>query len=362
MVPGGPADLRGAGGDLSDAGLGRVFAIFNPASGRGRGARLIERYRSLLGEHVGDFDDGVTERAGAEADLADRAMGEGYDTVLAMGGDGTLSHVADRLVASERDVRFGVLPAGTGNDFGRNLGIDHRDPASAVRSVATGRVRRVDIGRVASPSRPDAHPDVEPGPRHFLNVVGFGFDVAVIDAAAGARFLRGELLYKITALQQLFLFPGFHADLEGGRGMRQSPPAPPSPAASATSAASPTAAAAAASAAAQGGASGTLMLTISNGRYFGGGFPIAPDAGVEDGLLHACHVGDASPLRRAILFNRAERGRHVGDARVTIESAGRFRVVLGDAPRFEIDGDVHVSSGAVVEVEVLPGRLAVLAG
>jgi len=165
---------------------------------------------------------GVTQRAGDEFDLADRALDQGYDTIVAVGGDGTWSHVADRVVASGRDdVRFGVLPSGTGNDFGRSFGLKYRDPASAVRALATGGTIAVDVGRVVTPSAPGVPGDAErtTGPsrvRHFLNLIGLGFDIAVIDAAAGARFLRGELLYKWTALTQLVRYPGIDLSLTDG--------------------------------------------------------------------------------------------------------------------------------------------------
>ena len=303
--------------------------IFNPASGRGRGRRGIQRYRRLLEESLAHVSFGTTTRAGGERELADRALDEGYDVVVAVGGDGTWSHVADRVLASGReDVAFGILPAGTGNDFGRNLGYDPGNAAEAVRVLAEGHERRVDVGRLETPSAPDHEPDAREA-RHFLNLIGFGFDVAVIDAAARARFLRGELLYKMTALQQLFRFPGFECSVAPDGAPERS--------------------------------GEHLMLTVSNGRYFGGGFPIAPEAHVADGRLHACCISDASPLTRFRLFNMAERGRHVRSERVEIIDAERFRLSFPEPPRFEMDGDVRRASEATVEVRVLPGALRVIA-
>ena len=103
------------------------------------------------------------------------------------------------------------------------------------------------------------------------------------------------------------------------------------------------------------------MLTVSNARYFGGGFPIAPDAHVADGRLHACRISDASPLTRFRLFNMAERGRHVRSERVEIIDAERFRLSFREPPRFEMDGDVRLASDATLEVRVLPGVLRVVA-
>lgn len=327
MVPGRAADLRGAGVVLT--GALRHFVIFNPASGRGRGRRRIETYRALLRSTLSHVEFATTSRAGEERELAGRAAREGYDVVVAVGGDGTWSNVADGLMASGRqDVALGVLPSGTGNDFGRNLGFDPRDPAEAVAALGRGTLRRVDVGHVVTPSAADRSPD-QWETRHFLNVAGFGFDVSVIDAAAGARFLRGELLYKVTALQQLFRFDGFDCEVETSGGERRR--------------------------------ARHLMLTVSNGRYFGGGFPIAPGADVSDGRLHACRIADAGPFGRLRLFNLAERGRHVGDERVELLSAPQLRLTFRAPPRFELDGDVRRAADASVELRVLPGALSVVA-
>lgn len=303
--------------------------IFNPASGRGGGARRIETYRKLLGEKLEDVTFGATTRPGEEADLAERAADDGYDVVVAVGGDGTWSNVADRLVASGRqDVALGILPSGTGNDFGRNFGHDPRSPAAAVGVLAAGHTRAIDVGRLETPSSSEHAPE-RMEPRHFLNLIGFGFDIAVIDAARGARFLRGEVLYKVTALQQLFRFPGIDARVETAGGECR--------------------------------ASHQLMLTVSNGRFFGGGFPIAPAATVDDGQLHACMIGDAPPFTRLHLFHLAERGRHVTSDRVEILHDASFRLTFDEPPRFEMDGDVRRSSSEVMEVRSMPGALRVVA-
>ena len=303
--------------------------IFNPAAGRGRGARRMGAYRSLLTELLPHARIDVTNRPGGERDLAERALEAGADTIVAVGGDGTWSNVADRVVASGRPgVSLGILPNGTGNDFGRNLGFHPSDAREAVKVLAAGHVRTVDVGRLDTPSASE-HAPSRMEARHFLNLVGFGFDVAVIDAAAHARFLKGELLYKVTALQQLFRFPGVRFRIQAAGGETRE--------------------------------GRHLMLTVSNGRYFGGGFPIAPAATPSDGRLHACRIMDAPPLARLHLFNLAERGRHVTSKRVEILDAESFRITFDAPPRFEMDGDVRQASAPVLEVRVLPSSLRVIA-
>jgi diacylglycerol kinase (ATP) len=292
----------------------------------------MQAYRDLLGRYFPDLTFGVSQEPGHEYVLADQALEEGYDLLVAVGGDGTWSHVADRIVSSGReDVALGVLPSGTGNDFGRNLGLSYRDPEDAVARLAGGRPVPVDVGRINTPSVP-----AEAGTsgsdtrrvRHFINVVGIGFDVAVVDAAAGARFLKGELLYKATALQQLFRFPGLNLSVRDGGDFQVH--------------------------------RAHLMMTVTNGAFFGGGFPIAPGAEIDDGLLHACLIGDASPMRRMRLFGRAEKGRHVTEPEVETRTARRFTVEAGEPVRFEADGDIYETGVPELDLELLPGALLVV--
>ena len=328
MVRSRAADLREAGELLTEA--RRHFVILNPAAGRRRGRKRLATYRRLLEAALDSVTFATSERPGHERELAEQAIAEGYDVLVAVGGDGTWSAVADRILHSgEQGVALAILPNGTGNDFGRNFGYDPRSPAVAVEVVAQGHERSIDVGLVESLSAPDDDHEVLEQ-RYFLNVVGFGFDIAVIDAAARARFLKGELLYKVTALRQLSAFPGFSLTID-----------PESVHETRT---------------------GThLLVTVSNGRFFGGGFPIAPAATVTDGLLHACRIEDASPFGRFRLFNMAERGRHVSSDRVEILADGAFRLTFDAPPRFEVDGDVRQARESHVDVRSIPGALQVVA-
>lgn len=102
------------------------------------------------------------------------------------------------------------------------------------------------------------------------------------------------------------------------------------------------------------------MLTITNGEHFGGGFPISPRASVQDGILHACIIGNATPLRRMILFDRAGKGRHEALPEVEAATSNRFFLSFPSPPRFEVDGDLYVALEERLSVEVIPGALPVL--
>ena len=309
----------------------RVFVIFNPASGRGRGARRIGRFLSLLGSHLPGFTHAGTSRAGEEGDLAEQAIADGFNLIVAVGGDGTWSNVADQIVRSHReDLALGLLASGTGNDFGRNFSVSIRNPELAVQTLAKGLVRRVDVGRVVSRGTPlraqEGSPAASSG-RHFLNLIGFGFDVAVIEDTIGARFLRGELLYKMTALKNLFAYTGVPLELES-EGLTVD--------------------------------GEQLMLTVSNAPFFGGGFLIAPEADPCDGLLHACAIGNTGAFTRFRLFNAAPKGLHVHSPHVQMRTSAQFTVRFSTPPKYEVDGDLWQAEGTEVLVETVPRALRVV--
>jgi diacylglycerol kinase (ATP) len=289
-----------------------VFAVFNPSAGRGRGGRRIEHFRELLRRHVGEVRYAVTSRPDEESELVDAALAAGCRTLVAAGGDGTWSKVADSLLKSGRsDVSLALLAGGTGNDFGKTFGISFESSEAVVRAIAAGRARRIDVGRCES--------------RHFLNVVGIGFDIAVIADAAGMPVLKGDALYRFCALRQLFRFPGLELRIrdETKELLRAD----------------------------------HLMLIIANARYFGGSFHIAPGADLTDGRLDLVAIRNVGPLARARLFRKVAQGRHAADENVEIVQGRRFEVSFTEPIQYEVDGDVYTASAESLTVEAVPAAL-----
>ena len=292
-----------------------TFVLVNPAAGRGRRRARLRDYLERLKTYVGPFEPAVTERAGDEVRLLDTALAHGVDRIVALGGDGTWGAAADRiLVSGRREVALGLLPVGTGNDFGKSIGVRHECIDEVMRAIADRTTRVVDAGRVAE--------------RYFLNVVGMGFDIAVIDDAATTPLLRGDLLYKVCALKQLFRFPGSELSIAANGGAPQK--------------------------------RRVLMLTISNANYFGGSFHIAPNASLSDGKLDLVAIHDASPIARAKLFDAVGKGRHVGLKDVEFITAPSFAIHFDGTLRYEADGEVYAATSPLVVTSV-PGALQVCA-
>lgn len=291
-----------------------TFVLVNPAAGRGRRRARVDQYLALLKEHLGAFEPVITSRAGEETALLDRALAESIDCIIAVGGDGTWGAAADRIVKSgRRDVALGLLPTGTGNDFGKSLGIRHERATDVVRAIAERTTTTIDVGLA--------------GGRHFLNVIGLGFDIAVIDDAAKTPLLRGDILYRFCAMRQLFFFPGRDVEVEplGETPIRTR----------------------------------ALMLTISNANYFGGSFHIAPRASLSDGRLDAVVIQDAGPLTRARLFSMVSKGRHEGDPHIIARQAPSFAIHFRGELRYEADGEVIAAGASPLIVTSVPNALRV---
>lgn len=293
----------------------KVFVIFNPFSGRGRGAALVEPVLAAFSAG-GAVEHGLTQKAGDEARLAQQAIGRGFRKIVAVGGDGTWSNVANAILEAGSDCRLALLAAGTGNDFAKTLGAPVADPATTAKLVVEGGDLRVDVGRIED--------------RHFLNIAGFGFDIAVLEDCARITWMKGGNLYFVSALRQLFGYPGVEIEVGSPRGRRER--------------------------------QRHLMLIVANAKHFGGTFHIAPRAELADGLLDAISILDAPPLGRLGLFVATTKGTHVADRRVITEQAERFTLRFPSPPAYETDGEYRVASSAEIEIACVPKALRVVVG
>jgi len=293
--------------------MNKVTVIVNPASGKGRGARAADRIRQAFAA-VGVTDIRTTSAKGDEKIVALRAIQDGADTLVAVGGDGTWGNVANAILCSGASVRLALAAAGTGNDFAKTVGAPAADFAATARLAVEGPDTPVDVGLIED--------------RYFLNVAGFGFDIAVIEDVETINWLHGDLLYMYSALRQLFRYRGISIGVRGPAGAHSPQP--------------------------------HLMLIVANGRNFGGAFRIAPAASVTDGLLDAVSIAVASPLRRMKLFGSATKGTHVNHPEVRVEQGGSFTLTFATPPAYETDGEYNRASAARLEVRCVARALRVV--
>jgi diacylglycerol kinase (ATP) len=291
----------------------RIFVVFNPHAGRGRGAQFVTPVLEALAAGGGEVDHGLTRAPGDEARLAREAIARGFDRIVAVGGDGTWSNVGGAILASGRPVELGLVPGGTGCDLAKSLGIPARDVHGCCRIILEGATRAIDVGRLED--------------RHFLNIAGFGYDVAVLEDSWNVAYLEGSLLYLYCALRQLGSYRGFGVETE-----------------------------------VDGQAAGRremLMVIVANARVFGGGFKVAPWAELDDGRLDALSFGNMGFGGRVSALVRLLLGTHTAHPRVSRVAAERLVYRFDAPPTYETDGEWNQARGTELLIEAVPRALRV---
>jgi diacylglycerol kinase (ATP) len=223
-----------------------LCVIFNPAAGRNRAGGRLERLRRRWGDQV-EFQ--PTQYAGHAVALARQAALDGFHTIAAAGGDGTVHEVANGiLLAQNPEVEFAVLPIGSANDYAYSLehGLPPR-PASGIH--------RVDVGVV----RTDGGPA-----KFFVCCLGLGFNGAVTLESRRVKRLQGIALYGLATLRALW----YHYRTAPMEITIDDQPVERLP---------------------------TLMLSVLAGRREGG-FIMAPAAQLDDGWFEYAHAGALSRL------------------------------------------------------------------
>jgi diacylglycerol kinase (ATP) len=286
----------------------RRFALLvNPTSGKGRGARAGSTAAARLREHGVEVDVLIGADGAEAGELAKGAVALDYDAVVAVGGDGML-HLVLQSVAGT-GTPLGIVPAGSGNDFARILGLKAHDAVAAADAIAAGTVRTVDAGRV--------------GERWFAGVLSSGFDSNVNERANRMRWPRGAMRYNVAILAELRVFDAvpFRILLDGEPLEREA-----------------------------------MLVAVGNGTSYGGGMKVAPSALIDDGLLSVTVLGRLGKVEFLRVFPTVYKGTHVEHPAVSVHTA---RTVTLQAPDVVAYADGEYVTPLPCEVTCVPGALHV---
>lgn len=295
----------------------KVALLVNPAARGGAGPGAASTAAERLRAH-GVQTAMVSGGSPAESSsLLRTAMGVGVDAVVVAGGDGTVNLAIQEVAGT--GIPLGIVPVGTGNDFASTLGLRELDAVAAADTIAGGMTRRVDLAQVTRDDGSTAF---------FGSVLASGFDSKVNDRANAMRWPRGGSRYNIAILVEFARLAGIPYDvrLEFADGTSER-------------------------------VTGDLaMATVGNGRTYGGGIPICPDADPADGLLDVVLVRPAGRLRLLGLLPRVYRGTH---ATVPEVRMARVHSVRLDAPGVTAYADGDPIGALPLSIDIAPGALTV---
>ena len=302
----------------------KVKLIVNPNADLGRAWRWASDLRPVV-EELGGADWTGTVYPTHAVELARQAAEQGYELVIAAGGDGTVHEVANGLmqVPRERRPRLGVVPLGSGNDFSHAIGMDPR-PAYAVRQIFTGTPTRIDVGWLQ---------DNLGRQEYWTNAVGIGFDTTVTIRSRRITLVRGFLVYLVAVVQTILL------DHDAPRMQVQTDR--------------------------EAWDEEMLMLVVCNGSREGGGFHVAPQAKPDDSLFHYAAVRRVSRLMMFRLLPEVMKGTHGRFSQVRMGQLERLSLDADRPLYIHMDGEIFAGFGMDVRqlaIEILPGELEVMVG
>ncbi|MEP6570448.1 MAG: diacylglycerol kinase family protein [Acidobacteriota bacterium] len=308
------------------------LVIVNPESAGGATRAAWPRIASELSTHFGPFTPAFTERAGEGIELAANAARKGTKLVIACGGDGTISEVANGILSVGGDSELGILPSGTGGDFRRTIGIPVR-VAAAARILRNGQTRLIDVGKITF-----TNDRGEFESRYFIGVASFGMSADVIRRVEeggpdwlptkGPRWLTGRLSFAVamlqTAAKKTAMRVVVQLDDDAARHMT------------------------------------VANLCIANARYFGGGMKIAPNAKLTDGKFDVVSIGDLGAARILANAPRLYAGAHLSMAEVGHALSAKVGArSLNNEERVEVEVDGEIPGYLPATFQILPKVLRV---
>ncbi|MHA3769904.1 diacylglycerol/lipid kinase family protein [Verrucomicrobiota bacterium sgz303538] len=292
----------------------KTLILLNPAAGSAGDM-------DTLLKAVGELQPGTAvRRSKGPGDiklLAHEAATEGFEVIVAAGGDGTLNEVLNGISDYFGQVALGLLPLGTGNDFARTVNVpDDLDHALAV--LREGRTQKIDVLKV---STPDTR-------RYMVNVSAGGFSSKVSEISSDVKDTWGPLCYARSLLGALPELDDYHTSIRLDDKEVVSTPA--------------------------------YNVVVANARYVAGGIPIAPDASLDDGLADVIVLPVASLPELAAITSTTLLGKHLSSDKVLFRRARKIEVTSTPPMRFNTDGEL-LPAGPVT-FEVLPRVLDFIVG
>jgi len=305
-----------------------TFAVVNPSSAGGRTASVMGEIGATLKAALGDVIVGSTQRQGDATRLVAKALDQGYRRIVAIGGDGTLNEAVNGMFRDGApiapDATFSFAMSGSGGDFKRSLGIE-RDLLPAIAALKDATPRQVDLGRVTF-----VGDDGAPETKLFLNIASFGLSGEIVNRvnrAGLSKRLGGPFAFRWHSTAVALTFRPWRVHLAVDDSFSQD--------------------------------ISVSTVAICNGRYFGGGMKIAPEADIADGLFDIVVIAETG--RRAMLarMNDIYTGAHVTHPNVRVLRGRKVTASPLSGPCFaERDGEGGMNLPATFEI--MPGALTLV--
>jgi len=298
----------------------KTLLIVNPAAGHGRGKRVFKLLEPRLRQSFPDLDVLTSEYPGHAVEIGRAAAGDTFDVVLCLGGDGTPFEVINGLYSQGRPAHrphFGFIPAGTGNSFLRDFGIE--TPDAALDRILEGRPRPIDLVEFSYSNNGTIER------KYSLNIIGVGLIADILKLTNEKLKPLGAFGYSLAVLLRLAKGMRNRIDIRtdgASRSIRDS------------------------------------ALVVSNSKFTGGKMKIAPDAETADGLADLVIFREVNRREILAIFKRVFAGTHTAHPKVDMVRAAEM-VIEGDPPLL-LMADGEMLGRTPLRLKVLPAELTLL--
>ncbi|MCF6268738.1 MAG: diacylglycerol kinase family lipid kinase [Melioribacteraceae bacterium] len=293
----------------------KILLVYNNFAGNGRAKKNLPQVESLFKKYKINFDIAITKYSGHGIEIVGNADLSKYDGIVAAGGDGTLFEVINGYFknSSEQTIPLGVLPVGTGNAFARDLELDTTKIEEAIEIISKQKLRKVDVGKFSTEGKD----------YYFLNIIGAGF-VADANKTAQSFKIFGNFSYIIGVFYRILVlkFTKLKLEFDGKKLETES-----------------------------------TFIEVSNTRYTGADFLMAPNAEIDDGLLDITLVKKISRLKLLQTFPKIFTGEHILINEIETHKAKHIKIETDKPLILTPDGELLGTTP--VEIECLKHAIEV---
>jgi len=312
--------------------MSKTLLVLNPMAGHGAALKIFPQVQSTLRQAGQAFQVAETRAPLHAVQIAREAPAQGYNRIVAIGGDGIAHEVVNGLMSASAEgetIALGIIPLGTGNDFIKSLppalspGETRDDWRLAIPRIVGGKTALVDVGKITA----DSLAPGQPHPHYFLNGADVGFGARVAKAVRNVP-VTGLAAYLLAIMQVLadYNLPRIKLTLDDGEVIELN----------------------------------TTLTAITNGRCFGSSFWLTPRAQIDDGvfdILIAKALGRAGILQ---IIPQLMKGAHLEHPAVIYRHARKIILESSTAMIIEADGELPFLQPKRLEIEILPKRLRVM--
>jgi YegS/Rv2252/BmrU family lipid kinase len=278
--------------------------IVNPAAGKGKTMKRIPEITTYFQGTDEEYIIEVTKYPGHATEIASEYSSKDDYRIYSVGGDGTLNEVLNGM-AKKSGSSLAAIPSGSGNDFIKSID-DSINMKDIIPRTIEGDVRRIDYAKVND--------------TYFINIASIGFDGQVVYNTQHFKrlpLISGKIAYILGILNTIIVCKKNTLEIKIDETYMKSK---------------------------------TLLIAIGNGKYYGGGIPIVPEAIITDGLFEICHTERMSRLKILHLFPKCMKGQHGGIKGVNFYKGKKVEIKSETPIVMNTDGEISFVNEAIFEI------------